>query len=167
VLGLPARSGRTVAVIGLTTDLTHRFQYFVQGLPGSAGTYFGLDMNTFQTAGSRESVYITNNAFDTDLATAAEVRTHVYSISSFTPGGALPGVLQYWVSGVQRSLTRIQAGLGNGTVEDFSGANVTVLGGGEPAYTGALLGDVLVYDHALTDPERLAVEAYLQSRYPP
>ena len=166
VLGLAATSGRAVALIGLATDLTHRFEYFVQGQAGSPGTYFGTDMNTFQTSGAREGVEVTNNAFDSDLATAAEVRTQVLSISSFAPGGSLPGVLQYWVSGVQRTLTRIPAGLGNGTVEDFSGANYTAVGGGEGAFTGALLGDLLVYDHALTDPERLAVEAYFQRRYP-
>jgi hypothetical protein len=165
-LGLPATAGRTVALIGLTSDTTRRFQYFIQGVGGTPGTYFGPDMNTFSTAGSKEGVYVTNNAYDADLATAAQIRTHVFSISSFAPGGVINGLIRYWVSGVQRTLTRTPGGLGNGTVESFSSANFTAIGAGYGAFTGALLGDLLVYDHALTDPERLAVEAYFQARYP-
>jgi hypothetical protein len=166
VLGISATAGRTIAVIGLTQDTVRRFQYLIMGHAGSAGTYFSTDMNAFNTSGSKEGVYVTNNAYDADLATAAEVRTHVFSISSFAPGGDLPGVVQYSVSGTLRTLTRTPGGLGNGTVEDFSSADFTSVGLGTSGFTGALVGDVLVYDRALSATERTAVEAYLQARYP-
>ncbi len=166
VIGLAATSGRTIAAFGRTVDTTRRFQYFVQGTTGSAGTYFGLDANTFSTAGSREGVYVTNNAYDSNVATSANPRSHVFSISSFTPGGALPGVLAYAVDGVDTTLTRNAGGLGNGTVEDFSTANVTAIGAGVAGFTGAELGELLVYDHALTLAERLAVSQYFAARYP-
>jgi hypothetical protein len=70
------------------------------------------------------------------------------------------------VSGTPRTLTRTPGGLGNSMVENFSGANFTSVGLGVAAFTGAVVGDLLVYDRALTAPELAAVEAYLQGRYP-
>jgi hypothetical protein len=166
LLGLPATAGRTIALIGQTRDTVHRYHPFLQGQAGSAGTYFGLDMNTFQTAGSKEGVYVTNNGYDADLVTGTDVRTHVFSIESFAPGGQLPAVLVYSVNGVTLALTRTPGGLGNGTVEDFSNANFTVIADGDSNFAGAELGDVLVYDRPLTSEERIAVEAYLRARFP-
>jgi hypothetical protein len=123
-------------------------------------------MNTFQTSGSKEGVYVTNNAYDADLDAGTDLRTHVYSISSFADGGVLPGVLVYSVNGVVRALTCTPGGLGNGTVEDFSEANFTAVADGEADFTGAKLGDVVVYDRALSDDDRAAVEAYLRARFP-
>jgi hypothetical protein len=82
------------------------------------------------------------------------------------PGTALPAALTYTVDGVVRALTRTPGGLGNGLVEDFSGANFTALGNAVAGFTGAELGDVLVWDRALTAPERAQVEAYFAARYP-
>ena len=165
VLGLSATSGRTVAVFAASNDTTNRYQLFVQAKVGTAGTYFGLDANTFDTAGSLEGVYVTNNSFDSDLPTSTTAHTHILSISSFTAGGALPGVLVYAVDGTVRTLTRNAGGLGNGTVEDFSAADITYFGAGGAGYLGGKLGEMLVWDHALTAPERLAVEQYFQRRY--
>jgi len=166
VLGIAATAGRTMAAYSRSVDTTRRFQAIHQGLPGSAGTYFGIDTNTFQTAGSLEGVYTTNNAFDSNVATSTNARSHIFSISSFAVGGTLPGVLTYAVDGNVTTLTRILAGLGNGTVEDFSAANLTTIGGAVPGFTGAEVAEILVWDHALTAPERAAVQAYFQSRFP-
>jgi hypothetical protein len=168
VLGIPAASGRTVALIGQTQDTTHRYAPFIQGNGDTAGTFFAIDMNTFHTTGGKEGVYITNNAYDANVDAGTDVRTHVYSVSSFVKGGALPDVLRYSVNGVLRTLTRTSGGLGNGTVEDFSVANFTAVADGEDDFTGsAKLGDVLVYSRALSDDERAEVEAYLRARFPP
>jgi hypothetical protein len=166
VLGIPPTAGRTAALIGLDPDLTHRFLYFEMGQVGTPGTYFSLDTNTFNTTGGKEGAYLTNNAYDADLATAAEVRTHVLSVSTLDAGTPLPGPMRYSVNGTVRTLTRTSGGLGNGTIEDFSGANTTLLGYGVSGFTGAVVGDVLVYDRALTASERTEVEAYLRGRYP-
>lgn len=165
VLGLSGTSGRTVAVFAASNDTTSRYQLFVQAKVGTAGTYFGLDANTFSTVGSREGAYVTNNAYDSDLATSTTAHTQILSISSFAPGGSLPGVLVYAVDGTVRTLTRTSGGLGNGLVEDFSAADTTFFGAGAPGYTGGKLGEMLVWDRKLTAPERLAVEQYFQRRY--
>jgi hypothetical protein len=163
VLGIPATSGRTFAAITVAHDTTSRFEAVYMGQAGTAGTYFGLDSNTFLTSGSKEGVYVTNNAYDSDLSTTSAARTHVVSLATFVPGTSiLPNTLHYFADGVDRPLTRTSGGLGNGLVEDFSGANFTNVG----YATNAELGDVLVYDHELTAPERAAVEAYFHARYP-
>lgn len=165
VLGIAGTAGRTVAVFAQSNDTTHRYQFFHQGVT-SPGTYFGLDANTFQTVGSREGVYVTNNAYDSNIATSTAAHAHILSISSFAAGGTLPGVLVYEIDGTVTTLTRTPGGLGNGKVEDFSTANVTFFGAGVSGYTGGKIGELLVWDHALTAPERLAVEQYFQARFP-
>lgn len=166
VLGIGPASGRTVAVIGATADTTRRFQYFTQGQGGTAGTYFGLDQNNFNTAGSREGVYVTNNAYDSDLATSTATRKHILSISNFTAGGALPNVLTYAIDGTTRTLTRNPGGLGNGTVESFATADFTSIGWASAGFTGAKIGELIVYDRELTGPERVLVEQYFSARFP-
>jgi hypothetical protein len=166
VLGLAATSARTVVVFGATQDTTHRFQYFFQGEGGTAGTYFGLDQNTFNTTGSHEGAYVTNNGYDANVATSTNPRTHVLSISSFAAGTALPAALVYAIDGTPVTLTRTPGGLGSGTVESFANADFTTIGAGASGFTGAMLGEMLVYDHALTGPERAAVEQYLSQRFP-
>ena len=166
VLGIAGTAGRTVAVYARSIDTARRYQPFHQGLPNSPGTYFGLDANTYLTAGNLEGAYVTNNAYDSNVATSTNARSHILSISSFAVGGALPGVLTYAVDGTLVTLTRTSGGLGNGTVEDFSAANQTTIGGAAAGFTGAELGEILVWDHALTAPERAAVQAYFQSRFP-
>ena len=166
-IGIDAASGRTVAVFGMATDTTHRFHYFIQGRVGTAGTYFGLDQNTFNTSGSLEGVYVTNNAFDSNLPTSGAARSHIFSISSFTPGGQLPNVLVYAVDGTPTTLSRRPGGLGNGTVEDFSGANFTAIGSADGTFGGAFIGEVMVWNRALNDTERAMVQSHFVARFPP
>ena len=166
LLGLGPTSGRTVAVYARSQDTTRRFQHFFQGQPGTPGNYFGTDANTFQTVGGREGVYVTGNAFDSNVATSTNPRSHIFSISSFAVGGPLPGVLTYAVDGTVTTLTATPGGAGAG-VEDFSAATTTWIGVGPTAgFAGAELGEILVYDHALTATERAAVQQYFQTRFP-
>jgi hypothetical protein len=161
VLGLGPASGRTVAARTQVADTAGRFESFHQGDGASNWQYFGLDQNTFNTAGHREGVYATACAFDSDVATSGAWRTHVYSISSMVVGTALPGALTYSVDGAPRTLTRTPGGSGNNTVWDFSGATFTWLGLTRPPFGTGAIGELLVYDHALTPAERTAVEGWL------
>ncbi len=164
VLGIGATAARTVAVYSETPDTTHRWEAFFQGVDGSPGIYFGLDANTYQTAGSLEGVYVTDNSFDSDLATTTNARSHILSISSFAVGTTLPGALTYAVDGTVRTLT---LRTGAGTVEDFSGANFTSVGYGAAGFTGGAIGEVIVYDRELTSNERAAIQQYFATRYVP
>ncbi len=159
VLGLSPTQGRTVATRAQLADTTHRFHQMLQGQAGTPGKYFGLDQNTFVTAGSREGVYVTNNSYDSDLVTSGQPHVHVYSVSSLVVGTVLPGALVYAIDGVPRTLL-LRAGANR--VSDFSGANFTAVGYGPQAGFGsAALAEVLIFDHALNDAERLAVEQHL------
>ena len=141
---------------------TNRFQVVFQGQSGTPGTYLGLDTNTFDTAGSREGVYMMNNGYDTALATTtASPRIHVYTISTMTAGTPVLSGIDYRVDGVTQTLTRTSGGLGNGNFEDFSGANYT----GVATNTEGIVAEVLIYDRALSVAERGAVEAALKTRY--
>ena len=162
VLGIGATSARTVAVYSKTSDTTHRWEAFFQGVDGSPGTYFGLDANTYMTAGSLEGVYVTGNSFDSDLPTTTSARSHILSIGSFAIGTAVPGALTYEVDGTVRTLTLRS---GPGTVEDFSSANFTSVGYGAAGFTSGMIGEVIVYDRELTSTERAAIQQYFTGRY--
>ena len=164
VLGIGATSARTVALYSKTADTTHRFQSFLQGTVGTPGTYFGIDANTFLTAGSREGVYVTNNSYDSDLATTPNGRTHILSISSFAPGTPLPGALVYAVDGTPRTLT-VTAANGGNVVQDFSSANFTSVGYGAAGFTSGMIGEVIVYDCELSALERAMIEQHFAARY--
>ena len=167
VLGLGATQGRTIAARTQIADTTRRFGTLLQGDRGTNWRYLELEQNTFNTVGRRVGVYLTANAYDSDVATSTAARTHVYAISTIVPGTVLPAALSYAVDGVERSLTRTPggngpSGPGNNRVWDFSGAGFTSIGEtGAPGFAGGAVGEVLVFDHALSAPERAAVEAHL------
>lgn len=167
VLGIGATSARTVAVFGANGSTAVRAEYFYQGKGATAGTYFGLDQNTFNaTVSEREGVYVTNNAYESGLATTTAARSHILSISDFTAGTALPGALVYSVDGTDLTLTRTPGGLGNGTVESFAPADFTNIGIG-PAGSTRYVGEVIVWNRALTPTERTQVNDHFQAHFLP
>jgi hypothetical protein len=161
VLGIAATSARTIIAVTQLVSATNRFEVVEQGQSGTPGTYLAVDTNTFNTAGSREGVYMTNNAYDTALATTTAPRIHVYTISTMTVGTPVLSGIDYRVDGVTQTLTRTSGGLGNGNFEGFSGANFTSVA----TNSEGIVAEVLIYDRALGDTERAAVEAALKTRY--
>lgn len=163
VLGLPPQSARTFIVVQRLVSLTGRFHSIIQGVGDSPGTYVMIDANTWFTVGSREGVYAMDTSFDSDLATAAGARLHVFSVGPMIIGTPVAPALSYRIDRVTRTLTTKSTGSGNGTFYDFSSANFTMVGnavGGE-----AVLAEALVYDHVLSTADRDAVEASLSARY--
>jgi hypothetical protein len=161
VLGIEAQSARTFIAVVQLVNTTDRFAAVQQGASGTPGTYVNLDANTFQTAGSREGVYVLNNSYDSGLATSTAPRVHLLSIGSMTPATPILGAIDYRVNGVAQTLTRNYGGLGDGNFESFSNANYTLVGGGVSAF----IAEALIYDRALSTDERLGVEAALSARY--
>jgi hypothetical protein len=159
VLGIAPTSARTFIAVVKLLNTSARCETLEQGLSGT-GEYLELDANTFNTAGNREGVVVMNNAYDSGLATGMVPRVHVYTLNNMTVGTPILDAVDYRVNGATQALTRT-GGSGNGTFEDFSGANYTAVG----ACPDALIAEVLVYDRALTVPERSTVEASLEARY--
>ncbi len=162
VLGIAPKSGRTFIAVQQLVTTTARFGAVMQGQSGTPGTYLNIDTNTFQTAGSREGVYATNNAYDSALATSTAARIHVYTLSTMVPGTPALSAMDYRVNGAAQTLTRTAGGLGDGNLEDFTAADFTAVG--IPG-ADAIVAEVLVYDRALTADEKVAVETALKARY--
>jgi len=162
LMGLAPQAARTFVAVQKLSNTTARFFALSQGQGGSPGTYVGLDTNTFNTAGSREGVYITNNSFDSALATSTAARVHVLAIDAMTIGTPVLPAFQYRVNGAAMTMRLNRGGTGN--FESFATANFTAVGSALGA-SDVWLSELLAYDHALTAPELSALEDALFNRY--
>ncbi len=169
LLGISATSARTFIAVSQLASATGRFHPILQGQGNSPGTYVGIDANTWQTVGSREGAYVTNNSYDSATATITTApRVHVLTISTLVPGTAVMTAVDYRIDGATQTLTLKQ---GDGTIADFSAADFTTIGAvsGTPSAgvtTGdAFVAEALIYNRALTLVERAAVETSLKARY--
>ena len=111
-----------------------------------------------------KAVYVTDNSYDSDIATTTNARSHILSINSFVIGTALPGALTYEVDGTLRTLTVAHANGGN-AIEDFSAADFTSVGYGDPGFGGGVIGEVIVYSRELSAPERVQIENHFTARF--
>ncbi len=167
VLGLGATQNRTIAARSQIAEASARFSTFFQGNSANNWEYIELDQNTFNSVGGREGVYLTANAYDATATTDGGAHTHVYAIADMTVGASLPAPLTYAVDGVVQTLTRTPggngpSGPGNNLVWPFTGANYTAVGyTAAPGVSNAAVGEILLFDHALSAIERAAVEAHL------
>ncbi|HVZ72960.1 MAG TPA: hypothetical protein VHJ20_11340 [Polyangia bacterium] len=167
-VGIGATSARTFIAVAQLVNPSGRFHPIIQGQVSSPGTYIGIDSNTWQTAGMLEGVYVTNNSFDTTLATASTPRVHVMTLSTMVVGQPVVPALDYRVNGATQTFT-LKAGSGN--FEDFSAANFTTVGAvsGTPSAGAAggtgVVAEAIIYNRALTLEERMSVEAALKARY--
>lgn len=165
-LGIGATSPRTMITVSQAIDVSARWESLIQGLGNSPGTYIMTDANTYQQTDQFEAVYIMNNNYKTTLHTALAPRVHVYTIYDMTPGHPIVTdtdnpTIDYRVNGTKLALgSRLNEGLGNGNLEDFSAANFTDVGVGPGA-----LAEAILYDRALTDVEKAKVESVLMARY--
>jgi hypothetical protein len=167
VLGIAPTSPRTFISVVQATDLNARFESLMQGQGNTPGTYIMTDANTFNKTGQFEAVYIMNNDYETNLQTALTPRVHVYTISNMTVGQPIfpttgAPAIEYRVNGTKLTIgpQRNSGGLGNGNLEDFSGANFTLVGQG-----AGIVAEAMIYDRALTDDEKAKVESVLEARY--
>ena len=118
VLGIGATSPRTMVAVQSITVANGRFHAFYQGQSGTAGTYLGLDTNTWQTAGSLEGVYFSNTSFDVGTATSTSARVHVLTFSDMTLNDTAASAIDYRINGVTQTLSYRTGG---NTILDFSG----------------------------------------------
>lgn len=160
VLGMAAASGRTFFAVFQRSDTTTRGTVVQQGESGTPGTYLGIDTNTFNTVGERFGCYLTNNAYDSDVTTDLDPHLHSLVFDGLTPGNDVLANTHYRIDAVTRTLTRTSGGLGNGNIEDFSGANFTNIGS-----SNLNLAEVIAYARPLDGADLAAVESYLAVRY--
>ena len=162
-LGVDPAAGRTLFVVAAMRAPELRSRTFWQGEIGTPGTYFGPEANTFNSVGSRFGVYLTNNAYDSDVPSSANRTLHTVLLGDLTPGTPILDVVTYRVNRTDTVLTRTRSGLGDGTVESIASFERTWVGaqfGG-----GTVLREVLLYARALDAEAIAAVEAYLAGRH--
>ncbi|HXI56844.1 MAG TPA: hypothetical protein VNO55_12345 [Polyangia bacterium] len=170
VLGVAPTSGRTFIAVSMLVAADGRYDPIIQGQSGSAGTYIAIDSNTWMTVGNRDGAYLTNNSFDTALATSTSPRVHVLTIPTMTPGASVTTALDYRVDGAAQALT-LQQGNSGGVIQSFADANFTSIGvvvgttsaGVVPG--NGYIAEAIIYDRPLTANETSAVEAALKARY--
>lgn len=160
-LGIAATSGRTFITVVQSVDTTGRFAAVQQGQSGTAGTYLGIDANTYNTAGSKEGVYVTNNSYDSTFATGTTPHVHVFTVTTMTPGLPVLANVDYRVNGASQTLTRREGGLGHEDIESVADFNFTLVGAG----ARSLMAEAIIYNRPLSLEERAAVETALKTRY--
>lgn len=79
------------------------------------------------TVGNRDGAYLTNNSFDTALATSTSPRLHVLTVPTMMPGASVTTALDYRVDGAAQALTLDQGNSG-GVIQSFADANFTSIG---------------------------------------
>lgn len=160
VLDIGSTNGRSFFAVAQAESLTERAYFLYQGKPGVVGMYVAIDINTFNTSGQRFGAYMTNNAYDSNLATDLAPHIHSVFVDSMSPGGVVLDNYHYSVDGQGLTLTRTSGGLGNSLIEDFSVADKTGVGN-----ANIHIAEALIYDGALSAENRAKVVAYLKARY--
>jgi hypothetical protein len=132
----------------------------MQGRTGDCCVHLGIDMNTYLTAGQRYGNYITDNSYDTNVATDTNPHIEVLTIDDLTPGLPVTSHVTHFIDGLS---TTVNLRTGTGFTNDFSSANYThaAEGLGGDFYTA----EVLMYSRVLTTAEREAIQDYLGARY--
>jgi len=83
-LGIPNDSARTVAVVSRLSDTQARSPFLMQGRfdsQGSASNYYGLEANTYNTAGDRFGLFLVASAKDTPRRTNTRYNLHILRTS--------------------------------------------------------------------------------------
>jgi len=164
VLSIAPQSGRSYIAVQKLVNINARSQSISQGQGGTPGTYVFIDANTFNTVGGRQGVYVTNNAYDSDVPTSTVLQVQGFLVNPMVIGTAILPSVSYRINGAVVKLTRTPDGLGNTNFENFSGSNATWVGDGQGS-SDFMLSEILIYDHALSLQEATQVESALFSRY--
>jgi hypothetical protein len=159
--GIPGDSARTFVVVTAhsASDLSRRTQPFAMIGSSSLGSdWIMIESNTWQTRG-RFGVYMTNNAYDGEVAMDANPHILAMRLADGTVGADIVAETTFRVDGVVQTLTETGSSAGNGLVESMETIQRSLVA---PLGT---LAEVLVYDRALTDQELTDLESYLDGRY--
>lgn len=167
-LGIANDSSRTVVVVSRLSDPTVRSPFLMQGQfdsGGSGSNYYGLEANTFNTTGERFGAYLVSVGHDAELETNTSYNVHVLRTESFPELSSIEQSTTYHVNGNQVAL---EATPDNARNSPFM-ADSTAIGAFPESEPGALLSgaiaEVAVYDRALADDERSAIENKLIDKY--
>jgi hypothetical protein len=167
-LGVPNDSARTVVVVCRLTDTAARSPYLMQGKFDATGTdsnAYGLEANTYNTAGERFGLYLISAAKDSERATDTNYNVHVLRTADASSLSAMEESTTYHINGQQIAFSDTSGGVRNSPLE----ADATAIGAFPHSDSSVLMhgeiAEILVFDRALLDQERRSLEASLLDRY--
>lgn len=167
-LGIPDDSDRTFVVVSRLSDTESRSPSLMQGefdTTGGDSSYYGLEANTFRTAGERFGLYLVSSAKDTPRQTDTRYNLHVLRTRNFPDIGDIEPSTTYRINGADVSFSGTSGGTRNQTLT----ADSTAIGSFPTSQPGSAMSgeiaEVRVYDRAVTDDERNRIESDLMDKY--
>jgi hypothetical protein len=166
MLGLTNGQARTVLVVYKVPSASDPSTIFIQGQSGSGTNPWSLDANTQSTAGTKFGFRAGAGAtFDTNATCDTSFHSHYVAMSTMVAGQPIISNTLYRLDKVTKTLTLVG---GSNQFATMAAANFTGLGF-FPAATDApracTVVEEVVYDHALSAGDRLALESYITTRY--
>lgn len=167
-LGIPNDSARTVVVVSRLEEVAARSPVFFQGKLNASGgesNAYGLEANTYNTAGERFGVYLVSVANDSERETDTTYHIHTLRTESFPTLEEIRNTTTYYVDGTETAFSHTGGGTFNSPFE----GNASAIGAGtkeEPAtiHSGEIAA-IRVYDTALSSSDRESVEGDLADTY--
>lgn len=167
-LGIPDDSARTFVIVSRLDDIEARAQFLFQGTlnaSDSGSNFYGVEANTYNTAGERFGVYLVSVANDAQRQTDTNYHIHTLRTESFPVLDDIRDTTTYYVDGAETPFSHTGGGTFNSPFE----GNSTAIGANtkeDPSisHTGEIAA-VRVYDTALSSSDRESVESDLADTY--
>jgi hypothetical protein len=167
-LGIANDSARTFAVVSRLSDTQARSPFLMQGRldsEGSDSNYYGLEANTYNTAGERFGLFLVASAKDTPRRTNTRYNLHIIRTTDFTDISTMEQSTMYYINGGEVSFSGTPGGARN----QFFDGDSTAVGGFPYTSSGSRMhgeiAEVRVYDRAIPDSERRQIENRLIDKY--
>jgi hypothetical protein len=166
--GIPNDSARTFVVVSRLTDPAARSPMFMQGRLNATGgnsNAYGIEANTFNTAGERFGVYLISVANDSERETDTNYHIHTIRTESFPALEDIRNTTTYYVDGAETPFEHTGGGTFNSPF-DGSASSIGSFSQEQPGvtHTGEIA-EIRAYDRALTEDQRSTVESELADRY--
>jgi len=167
-LGIANDSARTFAVVSRLSDTQARSPFLMQGRldsEGSDSNYYGLEANTYNTAGERFGLFLVASAKDTPRRTNTRYNLHIIRTTDFTDISTMEQSTMCYINGGEVSFSGTPGGARN----QFFDGDSTAVGGFPYTSSGSRMhgeiAEVRVYDRAIPDSERRQIENRLIDKY--
>jgi hypothetical protein len=167
-LGIPNDSARTVAVVCRLTDAAARSPYLMQGKFGATGpdsNAYGPEANTYNTAGERFGLYLISVAKDSERATDTNYNVHVLRTADASGLSAMEESTTYHINGQRIPFADTSGGVRTSSLEADSTAIGAFPGSDPSTLMHGEIAEIFVFDRALLDSERAALEQGLFDKY--
>ena len=166
--GIANDSARTFVIACRLTDTAERSPFFMQGKFNATdenANAYGVEANTYRTAGERFGVYLISVANDSERGTDTNYHIHTIQTESFPELEEIRNTTTYYVDGTETSFAHTGGGAFNSPFDGTASA-VGAFPQENPgaSHTGEIA-EIRAYNRALSDDERSAVESTMADRY--